>query len=62
MDKTDADILVSIIKLALESWGIKLEKCRGQAYDGAANMAGHLNEVAARIKKSIVSLLLSSIC
>ena len=51
VDKTDANFLVSIIKFAMESWGIKLEKCRGQAYDGAANMAGHLNGVAAQIKR-----------
>ena len=50
VDKTDAAYLVSIIKLAMESCGIKLEKCRGQAYDGAANMAGHLNGVAVQIK------------
>ena len=50
-DEMDADFLVSIIKLTLESWGIKLEKYCGQAYDGAANMAGHLNGVAARIKR-----------
>ena len=44
-------IFVCIIKLAMESWRIKLEKCRGQAYNGAANMAGHLNSVAAQIKR-----------
>ena len=51
MDKTDADFLISIIKLAMKSWGIKLEKCCGSAYDGAANMASHLNGVAAQIKR-----------
>ena len=28
---------------------MSLSSCRGQAYDGAANMAGHLNGVAAKI-------------
>ena len=29
---------------------LPISQCRGQAYDGAANMAGHLSGVAARIK------------
>ena len=29
---------------------LSISQCRGQAYDGAANMAGHLNGVAARVK------------
>lgn len=28
---------------------MSLSSCRGQAYDGVANMAGHLNDVAAKI-------------
>lgn len=51
VDKTDSAYLVSILKFAMESCGINLEKCRGQAYDGAANMVGHLNGVAAQIKR-----------
>lgn len=30
---------------------LPFEKCRGQAYDGAANMSGHISGVAARVKK-----------
>ena len=29
---------------------LPLEKCRGQAYDGAFNMSGHIRGVAARQK------------
>ena len=31
--------------------GLDISKCYGQAYDGASNMSGHLNKVAARIQK-----------
>ena len=31
--------------------GLDISKCYGQAYDGASNMSGHLNGVAARIQK-----------
>ena len=30
---------------------LPLEKCRGQAYDGASNMSGHIRGVAARVKQ-----------
>ena len=51
VERTDATYLVHAIKTTLLSCGIPLESCRGQAYDGAANMAGHLNGVAAQIKR-----------
>jgi len=47
VDQTDAATLVA----AIRNHGSFLDKCRGQAYDGASNMAGHLNGVAARILK-----------
>lgn len=28
-------------------------QCRGQAYDGASNMSGHLNGVAAQIENDV---------
>ena len=42
---------MSTIKAALTSVGLSLSSCCGQAYDGAANMAGHLNGVAIKIKR-----------
>ena len=30
---------------------IQISYCQGQAYDGPANMAGHLNGVAAKIRQ-----------
>ena len=35
---------------ALTDVGLLLSNCRGQAYDGASVMAGHLSGVQARIK------------
>ena len=51
VDKTDAVTLTGVIKDALLRMMIPLNQCRGQAFDGASNMAGHLNGVAARIIK-----------
>ena len=51
VEKTDAVSLVSTIKGALTSVGLSLSSCCGQAYDGAANMAGTLNGVAIKIKR-----------
>ena len=49
VEKTDASTLVSVIKDVLIRCNLPITKCRGQAYDGAANMAGHINGVAAKI-------------
>lgn len=32
-------------------------QCQGQAYDGASNVSGHLNGVAAQIQKDVPSAL-----
>ena len=34
-----------------------LENCRGQAYDGAANMSGHVSGLAKRIQDDSLSVL-----
>ena len=45
--KTDAETITdSMIRHQLP-----LSNCRGQAYDSAANMSGHISGVAARIRK-----------
>ena len=47
---TDVSTLASIIKDTLIRCCMPISSCRGQAYDGAANIAGHLSGVAARIQ------------
>lgn len=49
VDQTDAKTLMDTIKSALIALNIPIDNCRGQAFDGASNMAGHLNGVAARM-------------
>ncbi|XP_062511832.1 zinc finger MYM-type protein 1-like [Corticium candelabrum] len=48
--KTDAETLTSSLKDVLIRCVLPLDQCRGQAYDGAANMSGRLRGVAARIR------------
>ena len=36
---------------------LPISQCRGQAYDGASNMSGHLNGVAAQIGKDVPAAL-----
>ena len=43
--------LATILKDVLIRCNVSLSNCRGQAYDGASNMAGHLNGVAAKITR-----------
>ena len=46
---TTAETLTLLIKDAMCRFGLDLSDCRGQAYDGAANMRGRLSGVQARI-------------
>lgn len=39
MQKTDAETLFTMIKSALLALGLDIKNLRGQAYDGAVNMA-----------------------
>ena len=58
VEATDAATLCSIIKDVLLRVNLQLSQCRGQAYDGAANMAGHLNGLAVHnrsVKTAVVS-------
>ena len=50
VEATDAATLVSTIKDILLHVNLQLTQCHGQAYDGAANMAGHLSGVATRLQ------------
>ena len=49
--QTDSATIVAAIKDVLLRCSLPIEKCRGQGYDGASNMMGRLNGVAANIKK-----------
>lgn len=49
VETTDASKITSVLQDCLLKCSIRLSNCRGQAYDGAANMAGHLNGVQAKI-------------
>lgn len=51
VEATDATTLKRVIQDCLTRCALPLSSCRGQVYDGAANMAGHLNGVAALFKK-----------
>ena len=48
--KTDSATLTMCIKDCLIRLSLPLGKCRGQAYDGASNMLGHISGVATRIQ------------
>ena len=48
--KTDALTLSSVLKDVSIRCMLPLSSCKGQTYDGAANMSDHLHGVAARIK------------
>lgn len=49
--QTDGATLTSTLKNVLICNRLQISKCHGQAYDGASNISGHLNGVAARIQK-----------
>ena len=55
--KTDASTLTTAIKDCLVRCCLPISQCRGQAYDGASNMSGHLNGVAAQIQRDTPSAL-----
>ena len=50
-ENTTAETLTILIKDAMCRYGLSLSDCRGQAYDGAANLSGRLSGVQARISR-----------
>ena len=50
LTKTDAATIFAALKDVLLRCILPVNTCRGQAYDGAANMSGHLSGVASRFK------------
>ena len=49
--KTDASTFTMAIKDCLVQFGLPIIQCRGQAYNGASNMSGHVSGVASQIHK-----------
>lgn len=49
---TSGQALATLIMEKLKTWGLDLQRLRGQGYDGAGNMAGHLSGCAAIISQS----------
>ena len=46
---TTGDSIATILLDAIKDLGLDIHNCRGQTYDGAANMSGHVKGVQARI-------------
>ena len=46
---TDSATLYSVLEDVLIRCNLLIDNCRGQAYDGASNLSGHLSGVAARM-------------
>ena len=55
--KMDASMLTMAIKDRLVQFGLPISKCRGQAYDRASNMSGHINGVVTQIQKQEPSVV-----
>ena len=53
----NAETLVQILSSFICSVGLDISHCRGQSYDGAANMSGHLNGVQKRFRDKHPSML-----
>src|SRR5438067_5948362 len=51
LPQTDTETIFKALKDCLIRFSIPLTRCCGQGYDGAANMSGHLNGVAAKLQK-----------
>ena len=51
MQQTDALTISNALKDVMLRCFLPLQQCRGQAYDGASNMAGHLSGVVVRLQR-----------
>ena len=49
--KTNSNTITMLIKDSLVQFFLLINQCRGQAYDGASSMAGHIHGVAAQIQR-----------
>ena len=62
MAKTDSTVLVKTIEDALLRLNLSMNDCRGQCYDGASNMAGHISGVQAQIRQKCQKALFLHCC
>ena len=44
-DRKTGEVISGLILGKLEQWGLKIDDCRGQGYDGASNMSSHVRGV-----------------
>lgn len=51
LTKTDAETIAQSILSCMELWGLDITKLRGQGYDGASVMSGHVSGVQSRIRE-----------
>lgn len=51
VERITGEALASAILLCLREWGIPIENCRGQGYDGASNMSSSVCGVQGRIRE-----------
>ena len=51
LSETNGEGIAKKLLESLSSYGLDLEKLRGQAYDGCASMKDHINGVQAHIKR-----------
>ncbi|CAG2239536.1 unnamed protein product [Mytilus edulis] len=49
--EVDAEHIANAIVNNLDKWGLPLQKLRGQGYDGASVMSGHVSSVQQRIRE-----------
>ena len=51
VERITGEALASAILSRLQEWDIPIENCRGQGYDGAANMSSSVRGVQSRIRE-----------
>ena len=59
VDQIDSDTIVAVLKDTLLRTNLKIENCRGQCYDGAANMTGAKERVATQLRQTEPRALLT---
>ena len=52
VDQTDYDTVVVVLKDTLLRMNLKIEDCRDQCYDGAANITGPKKGVATQLRQT----------
>lgn len=53
LHKTDAETISEVLIDNVQQWGLDSSKWRGQGYDGASTVSGHVSGVQARITSKL---------